>query len=188
MQRFRGVRALAPEKPLGSPGIERCAAGAGIGHLSVHVPWALPFGGDPIEEIMRIFRHIRAFLWVLQVGPTNEDFRRDACVSLACHIAHVSAFQKLRTELQLGCATGGGGAGGRFGSGLWPSCLGFWVGATVGGWGGFLLKGFEALRPSCLAIIEWLVVLRAIALRSRLWDSGRWGLSEPIAGGFLKGV
>ncbi|CAE7420757.1 IDE [Symbiodinium natans] len=39
---------------------------------------------------------------VYQVGPTNEDFRRDACVSLACHIAHVSAFQKLRTELQLG--------------------------------------------------------------------------------------
>ncbi|CAE7368573.1 IDE, partial [Symbiodinium pilosum] len=39
---------------------------------------------------------------VYQVGPTNEDFRRDACVSLTCHIAHVSAFQKLRTELQLG--------------------------------------------------------------------------------------
>ena len=47
----------------------------------------------------------RGFLDVMQVGPTNEDFRRDACVSLTCHIAHVSAFQKLRTELQLGCAT-----------------------------------------------------------------------------------
>eukprot|EP00439_Symbiodinium_sp_Y106_P073270 s1796_g13.t1 len=39
---------------------------------------------------------------VYQVGPTNEDLSRDACVSLACRIAHVSAFQRLRTELQLG--------------------------------------------------------------------------------------
>jgi len=39
---------------------------------------------------------------IYQVGPSNEDLRRDACVSLACHIAHVSAFQKLRTEQQLG--------------------------------------------------------------------------------------
>lgn len=39
---------------------------------------------------------------VYQVGKTNEDFKRDACLSLSCHIAHVSAFQKLRTELQLG--------------------------------------------------------------------------------------
>jgi len=39
---------------------------------------------------------------VYQVGKTNEDLKRDACISLACHIGHVSAFQKLRTELQLG--------------------------------------------------------------------------------------
>ncbi|CAE7775584.1 IDE [Symbiodinium microadriaticum] len=39
---------------------------------------------------------------VYQVGPTNEDLSRDACVSLVCRIAHVSAFQRLRTELQLG--------------------------------------------------------------------------------------
>ncbi|CAJ1432825.1 unnamed protein product, partial [Effrenium voratum] len=39
---------------------------------------------------------------VYQVGPTNVDLQRDACVSLCCHIGHVSAFQKLRTERQLG--------------------------------------------------------------------------------------
>lgn len=39
---------------------------------------------------------------VYQVGKTQEDFRRDACLSLCCQIGHVSAFQKLRTELQLG--------------------------------------------------------------------------------------
>eukprot|EP00931_Biecheleriopsis_adriatica_P031421 TRINITY_DN18431_c0_g1_i3.p1 TRINITY_DN18431_c0_g1~~TRINITY_DN18431_c0_g1_i3.p1 ORF type:complete len:1119 (+),score=279.20 TRINITY_DN18431_c0_g1_i3:68-3424(+) len=39
---------------------------------------------------------------IYEVGPTNEDLHRDACVTLACHIAGVSAFQKLRTQQQLG--------------------------------------------------------------------------------------
>eukprot|EP00933_Yihiella_yeosuensis_P038391 TRINITY_DN32328_c0_g1_i1.p1 TRINITY_DN32328_c0_g1~~TRINITY_DN32328_c0_g1_i1.p1 ORF type:complete len:661 (+),score=125.69 TRINITY_DN32328_c0_g1_i1:97-1983(+) len=39
---------------------------------------------------------------IYEVGPVHEDPHRDACITLACHIAGVSCYQKLRTEEQLG--------------------------------------------------------------------------------------
>jgi len=39
---------------------------------------------------------------VYQIGPVGEDSKRDACLSLICHIAGTSAYQRLRTEEQLG--------------------------------------------------------------------------------------
>jgi len=39
---------------------------------------------------------------IYQVGPTGEDSVRDACLALVCHMAGTSAYQRLRTEEQLG--------------------------------------------------------------------------------------
>mmetsp|Transcript_39873 Transcript_39873/g.59437 ORF Transcript_39873/g.59437 Transcript_39873/m.59437 type:complete len:435 (+) Transcript_39873:28-1332(+) len=39
---------------------------------------------------------------VYQVGPVGEDLARDAALSMICHIAGNSAYQRLRTEEQLG--------------------------------------------------------------------------------------
>jgi len=39
---------------------------------------------------------------VYVVGPGGEDLKRDACLTMVSHMASVSAFQKLRTEEQLG--------------------------------------------------------------------------------------
>jgi len=39
---------------------------------------------------------------VYQVGVLGEDCRRDACLSVLCHLASTAAYQRLRTEEQLG--------------------------------------------------------------------------------------
>ena len=39
---------------------------------------------------------------VYQVGKIGEDPNRDACVSMVCHVASTSCYQRLRTEEQLG--------------------------------------------------------------------------------------
>ncbi|CAE8650341.1 unnamed protein product [Polarella glacialis] len=39
---------------------------------------------------------------IYEVGPTNVDLHRDGCVSLLCHMASVSAYDRLRTKEQLG--------------------------------------------------------------------------------------
>lgn len=46
---------------------------------------------------------------IYQVGVVGEDLKRDACLSLMCHMAATSAFQQLRTEEQLGYIVQAGG-------------------------------------------------------------------------------
>jgi len=39
---------------------------------------------------------------IYQVGTVGEDSKRDACLAIICHVAGTSAYQRLRTEEQLG--------------------------------------------------------------------------------------